>query len=92
MSQVKDAQGNVLNQPAPQTLNGRNQPRYKDAGCTEIDWFDTHPQDRPKVVPAVEPVPAPAEPVVPAVTPAPTSGLVAGNTTSNLIPATVKSE
>lgn len=38
MSNVYDAQGNLVNNPGPGTQ------RYKDANATEIDWFDTHPR------------------------------------------------
>lgn len=30
--------------PAPQTLNGKGEFRYKNADATELDWFDTHPR------------------------------------------------
>ena len=50
MSHLKDAQGNIVPRPSPQTLNGNGTPRYKDQNCTELDWFDTHPQDRPKPI------------------------------------------
>ena len=38
MSNVYDAQGNLVNNPGPGTQ------RYKNADATEIDWFDTHPR------------------------------------------------
>ncbi len=38
MSNVYDAQGNLVNNPGPGTQ------RYKDANSTTIDWFDSHPR------------------------------------------------
>jgi hypothetical protein len=74
MSNVKDAQGNVLNNPGPGCG------RYKDENSTVIDWFDNHP--RP-----VEEVEAPVEPVEKILIETPVTqipSLAAGNTTSNL--------
>jgi hypothetical protein len=52
MSNVYDAQGNLVNNPGPGTQ------RYKDSNSTVIDWFDTHP--RP-VEPEVTKIPATVE-------------------------------
>ena len=54
MSQVKDAQGNILNAPGPGTS------RYKDQNATVVDWFDSHPRpvEKEKVEFHVAEVPA----------------------------------
>jgi len=44
MSNLFDANKRLINTPAPQVSNGKGQNRYKNADCTELDWFDTHPR------------------------------------------------
>lgn len=88
MSNIYDAQGNLLNNPGPGCG------RYKDDNATTIDWFDTHPRPVEKVAETVSPV-APVSPVVetPVEPTAPVAAaLTAGNTTSNLPQTAVASE
>lgn len=43
-SQFPAPKPGAKNNPAPQTLNGHGQSRYKDPAGLVIDWFDTHPR------------------------------------------------
>ena len=52
--------GKVTNAPGYGTTNGKGECRYADTGCTEIDWFATHPRPVEKGVAVVE------KPVTPA--------------------------
>lgn len=46
--------GKIINAPGYGTTNGAGQCRYKDTGCTEIDWFATHPRPvEPKPLAAI---------------------------------------
>ena len=46
--------GKVTNAPGYGTTNGKGECRYADTGCTEIDWFATHPRPVEKGVAVVE--------------------------------------
>jgi hypothetical protein len=58
MSNIYDANKKLVNKPGYGTTNGKGECRYADTGCTEIDWFATHPRPVEKnvvVAPPVEP-------------------------------------
>lgn len=56
MSQVKDSEGNVINRPPVQFLDGNGNVKYSGEHADTLDWYDTHPEDRPKeeVLPSAE--------------------------------------
>lgn len=49
MSQVKDSEGNVVNRHADQFYDGAGNLKYSGKDMTTLDWFDTHPEDKPSL-------------------------------------------
>lgn len=48
MSTVRDKDGNILNETADYVTRHK----YSGNDANVIDWYDTHPEDRPKTLPS----------------------------------------